>query len=186
MTHITTKQGDQWYLREKCPYKQEVGFPNLEKSKYWQWMNQHCEDEPLLILNPHANLVEGQEMGAGVDFEVVWQYSDPINDVWRNAESEYKDYDTRQVARLKAPQGETKEHTKQTMYEVSFINFTVNGGDYMLCRNMAEVAQLLERECDHILDDDPVDIDYPYSVVIKPKVMTLSEYEKLKQEYYEQ
>ncbi len=73
---------------------------------------------------------------------------------------------------------------KKTFFQVDFINFTHNDGDYFICKTIDEVGNILN-DVEHILDSDPTEIERPYSVIIKPIIMTDAEYDKWLTETYE-
>ena len=70
-----------------------------------------------------------------------------------------------------------------TFYKVDYINFSHNDGDYFICRSMEGVAEILH-DVEHILDSEPDEKEYPYSVIIKPVVMTREDYDKWLEEAY--
>ncbi len=62
-----------------------------------------------------------------------------------------------------------------TYFEVNYINFNHNDGDYIICENIEQVSTIL-KEVEHILDSSPDESNKPYSVEIKPKVMTKEQF----------
>lgn len=75
------------------------------------------------------------------------------------------------------------ETTTYTFYQINFINFIHNEGDYFICRTMDGINEILN-DIDHILDGEPNEPETPYSVIIKPIVMTREAYDKWLQETY--
>ncbi len=71
----------------------------------------------------------------------------------------------------------------QTFYQVDFINFQHNEGDFHICRTMDEVSKVLIA-IESFLDSEPNEIETPYSIIIKPIVMTRNEYDNIIKEKY--
>lgn len=71
----------------------------------------------------------------------------------------------------------------QTFYQIDFINFNYNDGDYFICRTMEGINEILN-DIEHILDSEPNEKETPYSVIIKPVVMPREQYDKWLTETY--